>query len=195
MDDPMSDEDPASNEMAYEIVNDNEPMDYENSIDIDFDSNPKLEDEDLLMHHVVLPRVLPQETSEKLPLVELEIMNQMIKITQLWTHRLPEKTIKLLASLTRFRIECTPETVLAAINELSPGDSFAMCVRSQNFGILIQVPPQNEEPLNEVENDIQNVIVAIFPGNLDSSQIYKYNSGIEVILFFLNIPNAIQLTC
>lgn len=104
----------------------------------------------------------------------------MRKITELWGHRIPGKTVKLLDMLANFQNNCTPQTVSTAINELIPGDTFAICVRSQNFGLMIHVP-QTEE----LNDGIQNVIVAEFPGNLNSKKIYNHSSGIEVRLYFL----------
>lgn len=153
----------------------------ESTTDDEMDPNPNLYEENELLHHVVLPRVLPQEKSENLHSTELEIVKQIVNISEtlkeLEKEWLPPKTIELLVTLARIHMECTPQTISTNINKLGPGENCAIFVRSQQCVITIHVP------LNEKGNDVQNVIVATFPGSLSSSEIYSHDSGIEVIFF------------
>ncbi|XP_055325640.1 uncharacterized protein LOC129579505 [Sitodiplosis mosellana] len=145
-------------------------------------SNPNIEN-DALMDHVLLPRVLPQKTPENLLSTELKIISEMIRIADNWaTKWLPQKTAELLQMLQSFHIECTPHIVWESINNLHSGDNFAMFVRTQLCGIMIHVPPDESS---------DDVIVATFPGSLDSTEIYSRDSGIQ-----FNYPEkAIKVKC
>lgn len=52
-----------------------------------------------------------------------------------------------------------------------------MFVRRQNCAIMIHMKSVEANEANE----FGNVIVATFPGNLHPSEVYKYDSDIEVI--------------
>ncbi|XP_055301272.1 uncharacterized protein LOC129567922 [Sitodiplosis mosellana] len=145
---------------------------YDSTSDDDLDSDPNLE-EDSLIHHVVLPRVLPNKTSENLHETELELIDQFVKIAKDFKEWIPPKTLELLLALQSYHHGCKPLTVWMDINKLGPGDNFAMFIRRQHCAIMIHVPP------DEIPNDVQNVIVAAFPGRLHSSEIYHRESDIE----------------
>lgn len=151
--------------------------------EMDIDANPNLEEEYTLLHHVILPRVLPQNTSENLRQMEVEIIEYMQEIARKWTEAdlVPQKTVELLKTLKRFHDEYKAQDISMAINKLGPNDNFAMFIHSQHCAIMIHVPP-TERP-----NNVQNVIVATFPGNLDSSDIYRHESDIEVIFLIRKI--------
>lgn len=137
--------------------------------------SPDTEDDDMLMDHVLLPRVPSPKTPEKLSDLELNIISQMTKIVGDWaTKGLPRKTADLLQLLKRFHNTYSPETVSEKLNSLRPGDNFAMFVRAQHCVILIHMP---------IERNENNVTVAVFPGSLDPSEIYIRDSGIEVKSF------------
>lgn len=129
------------------------------------------------MYHVALPRVLPQECSEKLQETESALMNVFVKIAKIWTQWMPPKTLELLLNMRKYHNGVTPLNVWMDIKKLSPGENFAMFIRQQHCAIMIHVPP------NETEYDIKNVVVAAFPGRVNSSEIYRHDSDIEVIFY------------
>lgn len=136
-----------------------------------------MEDDDMLMDHVLLPRVLSQKSPEKLFNTEVYIINQMTRIADDWaTKGLPPKSAELLQMLMTFHIECNPKNISENINNLQPGDNFAMFVREQHCAILFHVPSKE---------NADDIIVAVFPGSLDPSEIYiiSQDSGIEVRSF------------
>lgn len=126
------------------------------------------------MHHVILPRVLPQQKSRFLFSTELELLNRMVKNVEHLAESLPPKTVDLFRRLQRVHTECTPQVVSTEINKLRPGDTFAMFVRFQYCAIMIHVPD------DEQVDDIQNVIEATFPGCVHPREIYTYDGDIEV---------------
>lgn len=148
------------------------------SDDDEFDlEQPKLEKEDALMYHVVLPRVLPDKSSEFLHETESNMINYMVKNALAWERYMPPETLKMLRKLRSLHYTCKLETVRSDINNLKPGESFAIFVRAQHCGMMIHVPP------NEMIGNVQNVIVSTFPGRLDAKEIYSHDSDIEVIHF------------
>lgn len=134
----------------------------------------KLSEYDVILHHVLLPRVLPQEKSPKLYEVELNLMTQMVKnVVNLVKCGIPSKTVELFRSLHEVHMKCNKENISKAINSLQPGDTFAMFVRLQHTGIMIY------------KKDSQNIIVSTIP-SLHPEKIYKHDSDYEVIFHFLN---------
>lgn len=130
------------------------------------------EEDDILLDHVLLPRVFSLNTPEELLKAESNIISQMIRIADDWASKwLSRKTADLLRMLESLHIGCSTQTVCDNINNLRPGDSFAMFVRAQHCGILIHLP---------VGRNSDEVIVATFPAFLESNEIYNRDSGIEV---------------
>lgn len=147
-----------------------------------------------LMHHIVLPRVLPKKMTEFA--TELEIMRKMVGNVRSLAEHIPNKTVDLFFKLQSVYYNCIPRAISNVINNLAPGDTFAMFVRHQGCAIMIHVPS------NERVNNVQNVIVATFPGSLDPSEIYRHDSGIEVCPLFIfhfpfsmnqKIPNELKM--
>ena len=130
--------------------------------------------EDELMIHIILPRILPQEKSSKLYKTEVDLMKKMVENVENMANVLPSKTVALFQRLHRVHMVRTKENVSHEINALCPGDTFAMFVRLQHTTIMIHVPS------NEKINDVKNVIVSTIP-TLNPDEIYKYNSDFEVI--------------
>lgn len=74
---------------------------------------------DILLDHVLFPRVLPQEKSK--PIHELELLMKMIENVENLSKWLPLKTVEMLQRLKRIHIECTPAVIWEEINDLKPG--------------------------------------------------------------------------
>lgn len=148
-------------------------------VDMNTDMRSSLEEQDSLMHHIILPRVLPQSKSPYLYETEFVLLKQMVESVEILKEWIPLETVKLFRCLKTIHPKGTPQTVSTAINNLGPGDTFAMIVRFQHCGIMIHVP------LTEKAGNIQNVIVATFP-NLHPNEIYAHESDIEVIFFKIN---------
>lgn len=135
------------------------------------DVNMKLcfqHDEDVLLHHVILPRVLPQEESESLYQTEIDLMRKMVKTVKDLDTFLPSKTVEFFERLERTHLQCTKENISHEINELRPGDTFAIFMSFERTTFMIHVP------LDGHNNDVQNVIVSTFP-------IYMQENDFEVI--------------
>lgn len=160
----------------YLYLADSSEMDVDTSMDMHSDSDQEDDLDSQRLNHVLLPRVLPQTRKDSYE-TGLDLLNQMVCDIQSLAefYELPPKTVNFMLKLRQIHTNCTPQTVLSAINRLGPGDTFAMFMRYQDCGILFRVPP------NETPNDVKNVIVAPFPGCLDPSEIYKHDSDIEVI--------------
>lgn len=132
--------------------------------------------QDGLLHHVLLPRVLPQKKTYRLYDMEFNLMIKMVKNVEKLAQFLPPRTVEFFQRLYRVHMMCTKENLSREINALCPGDTFSMFVRLQHTAIMIYVP------VNENANDIQNVIVSTVPVSLHPEEIYKNESDIEVIL-------------
>lgn len=129
--------------------------------------------EDVQLHQVLLPRVLPQEKGDLFK-VEHDLMDLMAKSVEKLAKLLPSKTVKLFRSLQKVHTERTPIIVSNEINALGPGDTFAMFVRFQHSMIMIHIPS------DEISNNIQNAIVATIPGSLHPNEVYNHESDMEV---------------
>lgn len=140
--------------------------------------------EDELLEHIILPRILPQEKSSKLYKTELELMKKMVENVENMADIIPSKTGELFQRMQRVHMICEKGNVSQEINALRPGDTFAMFVRLQHTAIMIHVPS------NEEINDVKNVIVSTIP-TLHPGEIYKHDSDFEVIFNILpqNIDN------
>lgn len=144
-------------------------------IDSDYGGSEPDEKEDNALTHIVLPRVLPQKVSDNLHTIELDLMSQMTNVIIELNEWIPLKTVEMFQNSQRIYANCTPDVISNAINRLGPGDTIAIFVRFQRCALMIHVPQ------NEATNDVQNVIVATFPGSLHSNEIYDHTSDIEVI--------------
>lgn len=135
------------------------------------------EEWDSLINDVVLPRVLPEQKSRYFNKLKLDLMLQMVANIENSSEWIPSKTVDLFKSLKKVQKSCTPSIIADEINALQPGDTFAMFVHRQNCAIMVHMP---EDQTHQAEG-IQKVIVATFPGNLLSGEIYKHESDAEVI--------------
>ena len=129
--------------------------------------------DDELLHHVILPRVLPQQKSPRLYKTEMDLLMKMVQNVENLKEFLPAKTVEFFQRLHRVHAICTKENISREISALQPGDTFAMFVRLQHTALMIHVP------LNEQINNVQNVIVSTL-SNLHPDEIYKHDSDFEV---------------
>lgn len=148
---------------------------------------PDLEVPNILLNHVVLPRVLPQEKSRFIH--EREIVMQLVETVENVSERLPMETVEMMDRLKRVTREYTGGVVSEIINELEPGDSFSMFVRRQNTTIMFYIPKAGDNTTEEP----QNIIVATFMGTLHPREIFKHESDIEVSRAQFGILKIISL--
>lgn len=137
----------------------------------DIDMISQLENHSILLNHVLLPRVLPQQKEGFYD--EQAIVIQFIENIKNVSEWLPVKTVEMMDRLKRVTLESTRTVVSNIIHELDLGDFFAMFIRGQNCTIMFYRP----------SNQPQNIIAATFVGNLHPKEIYKHESDIEVSLF------------
>lgn len=152
----------------------------------ELDSQETLE---CLLNHVILPQVLPQTKPRSFQ--ETQLMVQMVNnVENLAKYPfMPPKTVELFKRLKRIHFECTPAVIAEEINNLHPGDTFAMFVRRQNNAFIIHAPPTQSKNAKTP----QNVIVATFLGNLHPCEIYKHESDAEVNLQQIKFQNQLYL--
>lgn len=132
--------------------------------------------QNVLLDHVILPRVLPQRKACYTH--EQALVDQMIENVDGMSDWLPSKTVEMMNRLKRVNYECTPDVVSELINELrSPGDTFSMFVRWQNTAVIFYLPKHTE--INNVGKP-DNIIVATFPACLHPRVIYEHDSDVEV---------------
>lgn len=134
----------------------------------------ELETQNILLNHVLLPRVLPQEKVRFNH--EQEIIYQLIDTVEDASDYLPNKTVEMMDRLKRITRECTKTVASEIINELEPGDSFSMYVRRQNCTVMFHIPSADVDSLVEPEH----IIVGTYMGTLHPKEIYNHGSGIEV---------------
>lgn len=133
------------------------------------------EKENASMFHIILPRVLPKTKQDDPIKIGIELMDSMVDSVQSFSESIPRETCQLISNLQRIHQNCTPQYISDLIKRLGPGDTFGMFVQAQHCAIMIHVP--RDEP----KNNIQNAIVATFPGNVQTSDVYDHESDIEVI--------------
>lgn len=153
-------------------------------MDVEMESDTEIEEKEdgSLMHHIVLPRVLTKKMTDLG--TELDLMNKLVFNVRSLSEYIPAKTVDLFSKLQAVYDNCTPDTISDIINTLTPGETFPIFVRQQGCSIAIYVPP------DEREYDVKNVIIATFPGSLDSSEIYAHDGDIEVCSFPLSLKQA-----
>lgn len=135
--------------------------------------------QDMLLQHVILPRLLPQEKSRHLHQTELQLLQNMAENIVDLREKIPFETVELFANFWDIHNESIPNEskVNAKVNALRPGKSFAMFVRRQNCMFVIHAPPNGNASSTEPPKE---VIVATFPGNLHPDEVYQHDSDIEV---------------
>lgn len=139
-----------------------------------------VETQNILLNHVVLPRVLPQEKARFMHQQELVI--QLVDTVENVSEWLPTKSVEMMERLKRVTREYTRTVVSEIINELEPGDSFSMFVRRQNTTIMFYIPKTDENSAEEP----QNIIVTTFMGTLHPKEIFKHESDLEVSYSYFN---------
>lgn len=132
--------------------------------------------QDMLLQHVILPRLLPQQKSRHLHQIELQLMQNMTENILKLREKIPSETVELFANFWKIHDEAIPKqsAVMARIKALRSGKSFAMFVRRQNCMFVIHAPRTKNAEVPE------EVIIATFPGNLHPDEVYHYDSDIEV---------------
>lgn len=151
-------------------------------MDSDMEIDDK-EDDCHLIHHVVLPRVLPKKMYNTS--TDLDLMYKMVCNIKSLAKYIPAKTVDLFRKLIAVYADCTPEAISNTISNLDPGETFPMYVQEQGYALTIYVPT------DEQVNNVQNVIVATFPGSLDPNEIYSHDSGLEVCTFSFSVDQYI----
>lgn len=76
-------------------------------------------DLDILMDHVIFPRVLPEEKIKYRH--DEKLMIKMVENVEHLSQWLPEKTVEMMQRLKRVHLECTKNIVSEEINDLEPG--------------------------------------------------------------------------
>lgn len=144
------------------------------SDELDSEDTPKdMNFIELQLRHILLPRYLPRMDYSSYN-IGLEIMNQMLKTVQSLADDLPPKSVEILEKLQNIHNNFTPQTILQNINALRPGDSLAIFMEHQDCAIMFRIPP------TENSNNIENVIVASFPGSLNPNELYEHYEGVKV---------------
>lgn len=144
----------------------------------------RLDKQNILLNHIILPHFLPQTDSPQFYQSELQLFDEIFKSVMDLSKNIPSKTVALFKSMHNIYHNLNAMNVSQEINALRPGDTFAMFVRRQNYAFMVYVP--SDERI--VHGKPQNAIVATFPGRLHPSEVYKYESDIEVI--FTPIKNS-----
>lgn len=144
---------------------------------MDFEESPTDQQwQDMLLNHIILPRILPQSKSRHFHQTELNILDEMVKCVEMLSEHIPSETVRLFRRMKNVHFNLSPNNVANEINGLRTGDSFAMFVRRQNCTFMIHAPKDNNQ-INQVPH---TVIVATFPGNLHPNEVYEHDSDIEV---------------
>lgn len=133
--------------------------------------NKELENQNKILHHVVLSRILPPLENE------LELVQQMIESVENVATWIPDKTVELFQRMKRLNLEPTEDAVSNEIDGLKPGDTFAMIIRRQYAVIMIHLLPD----ANIQDEQAHNVIVATFQSSVHPKFIYEHDSDLEVI--------------
>lgn len=138
------------------------------------DEDTERELNEFMLTHAVLPRRLPEQKPTYTQ--QLSMLNKMIANIDSVKECIPQKTrdfFQRFQQLHKSGTSIRAQTINDQIKELHPGDTFAMFVRHQNCTVMVHRMENN--------NDDYNVVVATFPGDLQFSEVYKYESDIEVI--------------
>lgn len=140
----------------------------------------ELEKQNILLHHVVLSRTMPQEQAQ-FPEDGLMLMEKMIENVENLAESIPKKTVELFERLKRINRELTEDVVSDEIADLKPGDTFAMLIRQQYSVFMVHV--LRDADLHDEQ--AHNVVVATFPTSLYPKHVYEHDSDLEVIVVFL----------
>lgn len=135
-----------------------------------------------LLHHVVLPRTLPDEYPVNQEELELRLLKQFVENLENCSKWIPSATVRLFQSLRQTHETRTPDNITEEINQLQRGDAFAMFVRQQNTGLLIYMPQEQSN-----DNGIEDLNIVTFPGNLNLGNVYNHPSDFMVIMNFFKV--------
>lgn len=131
-----------------------------------------------LLYHVLLPRFIPQEVRGDFYELELKLLFHFINVAR----DLYDQAPNIVNTLREFYIvqkNLSPATIHDAIDNLEPGETFAMFIKGQNCALMINMP------LNA--NKKRQVIVATFPIGLNRRVVNSDPGDFEVIRFFYYI--------
>lgn len=128
-----------------------------------------------LLNQIVLPRHLPQNRSPNFCAEELELLKRMVDNVESLSESVPANTLQMMRTLADVHFKPYPKTIKKNINDLQPGETFAMFVRAQNCALVIHM-------LSDAPADSENIVVATFPGKLHPREVYRGNlSDLEVL--------------
>lgn len=133
-----------------------------------------------ILNHIILPRNFPQERSPNFVTEELELLKRMLKNVESLSEDIPMNTLQMMQTLADFHLKTCPKTIKRNINNLQPGETFAMFVRSQNCALMIHMLP-------EAPADSENIVVATFPGKVHPKEVYDNPSDLEVCKLHIRI--------
>lgn len=149
-----------------------------------------------LVTHIVLPRVMTKtilNDPEKQHLLLIERMVDAIVSSKLS----PDTTVATFQRFKRVHNDSSAKNVSKEINNLQPGDTFAMLVRSQRCVFMIHrfedVNDTNDKTDDNCEtsdtadstNNSVSVTIATFPSNIDPKDIYSHSSDFQVNFDFV----------
>lgn len=135
-----------------------------------------------LLHHVLLPRVLPVKYPENQEELERRLLLYIFESVESCSEWIPPATIRFFQTLQRTHDTPNPENISKQINHLQPGEMFAMFIRQQNTALLIHMPKEQSDT-----NEIKTVNVVTFPGNLHLEEFYNHPSEFMVISILISI--------
>lgn len=148
------------------------------------DEATERDDDEFILNHVILPRYLRPEKQKYAN--QLKLMDRMVENVVDLAKFIPDKTVDLMKRLKRIHIPSADvdfETeIRRQIQQLQRGaiDTFAMFVRRQNCTFMVHALPNANG-----NNRRPEFVLATFPGDLPSSEIYKHDGDIEVVSKFI----------
>lgn len=152
-------------------------LDHDNELQKRFES---------LLHHIVLPRVLPNGKSPDYEKIELMLLARMADAVDKCSEWIPSATVRFFERLKRIHNQIPgkpiPTEVCSEINAIHPGEMFGMFVRRQNTAFMIEMPNNQ----NNANKEMNTVIVTTFPGNLHPKEIYSYSRDLTVKIHLAN---------
>lgn len=133
----------------------------------------EVDEQEFYLNHVILPRYIPAEKQGYTN--QIKLMNVMLQTVFQLGDSIPAKTTDFLKQFHRLHVASldTFQSILKEqIKTLLTGETFAMFVRRQNCTLMI----------HKHRND--DIVLATFRGDFKSSEVYRYDSDIEVSVFF-----------
>lgn len=129
-----------------------------------------------LLYHVILPRVLPENYPNDHEQQEETLLSLLVDTVAKSSNSIPSATVRFFQSLKRTHHQGkTSESITKEINELKPGDIFAMFICRQNTAFMIHMPKEQDNA-----NQINSVTVATFTGNFHPREIYEHQNDLLV---------------